>query len=79
MRDGEISGAVERPPRFQFPESSLAANVNGTSQAWTFDPAAAFSAELKGSFDGTECDPPMWSRKGHCYKLHCTVMLSVAS
>jgi len=53
--------------------------VNGTSQAWTFDPAAAFSAELKGSFDGTECDPPMWSRKGHCYKLHCTVTLSVAS
>src|SRR5881397_1129275 len=43
MRGAEISGAVERPPRFEFPKSSLAASDQGGPQRTVTKPQPALS------------------------------------
>jgi len=70
-----VSGSGTRPAN----ADGFTASVNGTSQAWTFDPAAAFYTQLKGSSDGTVCYPGFPQRNGHCSQLHATATLSVAS
>jgi hypothetical protein len=74
-RTDPVSGSGTRPAN----ADGFTASVNGTSQAWTFEPAAPFALELKGSSDWTACYPGFPQRKGHCSQLHATATLSVAS
>jgi len=72
-----LTGSGVRPAA----ATGFSACVNGDNcpHTWSFDPAGPFKAQLKGSSKFYRCDPPMGSRRGHCYWVNSTATLNVAS
>ncbi len=72
-----VSGGDVRPAA----ATGFSACVNGDTcpHTWTFDPAGPFKAQLKGSSKFYWCEPPMWSRRGHCGWETWTATLNVDS